>query len=219
MPTPTFKAVYSASKALSATSSTTLNVALQNIVAEDYLLAFFTLSDAEVLNTPTGYTLLHSTILNPAFGVFGRLAVGGETSVSFTHGGTGAGAVASVYVVSGGLLDVSALGSIAEVLSPVSPSVTTTKPDCLILAAFGTSAGNTWTPGSSMTERSDIRSGTDGTRDAGLMIQEIIQPVAESTGTKTATQIDNDACIGATVALKTSATEPPTGLTASVIIG
>lgn len=217
MPAPLFKATHSATRAFGATSFTSTTVSLTNIVAKDYLLLVIDFSGGSIsVTAPTGFTALHSATTDPSIAVFGKEAVGGETSVAVTHTGTNVGIVATVYVASEALLDVSALGAVQTTTTPTSPAVTTTGPDRRVIAIFGQTEGSTWTPGSGMTERSDVRGGTS-TADASLMFQDIEQAAEGTTGTKTATSTLSVATMGVTVALKSVV--PPVIESVGMLVG
>lgn len=200
MAAPAFKATFSATRAH--TGALTLSVAVSNIVKDDFMLLVVAAdnSTAQTISTPSGFTPLHkagSTLFS-----FYKVAVGGETSVGFNIGNETGGVTATVYVASEALLDASGVSAVIATATPNSPSIDTTGPDRRIIAAFAQAEGTTWTPGSGMTERSDVRSGTSFV-EASVMMQDIVQSAQGATGTKSATSTDgSDPAAALTVALK-----------------
>jgi hypothetical protein len=166
------------------------------VAADDILLMFVTSNAAGTwtINTPSGWTLLQHDVPggNYRLAVFWKRAGPSEPSSYTLAGSTGAltywcAAIAAysgcstTAAINASSVTAAVSGAVNTV---VTPTVTTTTADTMIVRAVARGGGGTATPPGSYTERIDIQETTWGQNATAA---DLAQPAAGATGTATFT--------------------------------
>lgn len=133
-------------------------------------------------------------------------AVGlGAQTFTFSVAGKAAGVISSYSGVDRvDVVDVSGSQSNASLTTMTAPSVTTTQPNTMLVAAYGSGTNTTFTAGSSMNLRAQATSSGGGgaTTKVTTAIQDIVQAGTGATGTKTMTAASGAVNVGHLLALR-----------------